>query len=226
MRNEFSHVRIQHKVPGNKLNKKLAIGVPIIVNNKPQTTNMWMHIVDYAVEEQFSDYKNNAMAWGRSNRNSNGEYKNVGKSGGVIRTGDGLYAQAEYGNIIHYNTFSLKVIDDALYNLVYGTDDQQQHVIVLRTGRKGAEQFNRAVKQDVSGWEGIQVDAASLGMIQKTSSPLHQNALSAGYMYTEYRSASGIVLKLEVDPFYDDEVMHKIIHPNGKWFAAIVVIKL
>lgn len=90
MRNEFSHIRIKHKVPGNKLNRKIAVGVPIIVDNKKGTTNMWMHYVDYAVETQFADYKNNALAFGRSNRNSNGEYTNVGKSGNVIKTGAGL----------------------------------------------------------------------------------------------------------------------------------------
>ena len=45
MRNEFSHIRIKHKVPGNKLNKKLAVGVPIIVNNQKSTTNMWINVI-------------------------------------------------------------------------------------------------------------------------------------------------------------------------------------
>lgn len=45
MRNEFSHIRIKHKVPGNKLNRKLAVGVPIIVDNKPSTSNMWINVI-------------------------------------------------------------------------------------------------------------------------------------------------------------------------------------
>ena len=45
---------------------------------------MHWHYVDYEVEAQFSDYKNNALAFGRSNRNQHGEYTNIGKSGGVI----------------------------------------------------------------------------------------------------------------------------------------------
>lgn len=90
MRNEFSHIRIQHKVPGNKLNRKLAVGVPVVDNGKVSTMNMWMHWVDWEVECQFSDYKNNALAFGRSNRNKNGEYTTIGKSGSAIRTGAGL----------------------------------------------------------------------------------------------------------------------------------------
>lgn len=90
MRNEFSTIRIQHKVPGNKLNRKLAVGVPVMDCGKLTTMNMWMHWVDYEVECQFADYKNNALAFGRSNRNANGEYMNIGKSGNVIKTGAGL----------------------------------------------------------------------------------------------------------------------------------------
>ena len=77
MRNEWSTVRIQHKVPGNMLNKKLAVGIPIIKQTEGRYThdiaNKWMHYVDWEVECQFSDYKNNALAFGRSNRNANGE---------------------------------------------------------------------------------------------------------------------------------------------------------
>ena len=85
MRNEWSTVRIQHKVPGSMLNKKLAVGIPVVDKGGAKSVKtMWMHYVDYEVETQFADYKNNAIAWGRSNRNANGEYLNIGKSGNVI----------------------------------------------------------------------------------------------------------------------------------------------
>ena len=97
MRNEWSVVRIQHKVPGSMLNKKLAVGIPVVKETEGRYTKsvstMWMHNVDWEVEQQFSEYKNNALAFGRSNRNANGEYMNFGKSGNVIKTGAGLKAQ-------------------------------------------------------------------------------------------------------------------------------------
>ena len=84
MRNEWTTIRIQHKVPGSMLNKKLAIGIPIIGETKDgykkqAVANTWMHYVDWTLEQQWSDYKNMALAWGTSNRNSNGEYLNIGK---------------------------------------------------------------------------------------------------------------------------------------------------
>lgn len=215
MRNEFSHIRIKHKVPGNKLNRKLAVGVPIIVDNKKGTTNMWMHYVDYAVETQFADYKNNALAFGRSNRNSNGEYTNIGKSGNVIKTGAGLYEQMEVANTLYYNVFSLKLIEEALYDLSYGELDLKNRVFLMRTGEKGAIQFHKEILKEVSGWSMFALNGDALNVVQKADSPLHQNALKAGFQFVEYMAPNGVTLKLEVDPYYDDPVRNKIQHPLG-----------
>ena len=89
MRNEWSTIRIHHKVWGNKLTKKLAFGIPMVRRTEEgkqvkDTANKWIHYVDWELELQFSEYKNNALAFGTSNRNANGEYMNFGKSGNVI----------------------------------------------------------------------------------------------------------------------------------------------
>lgn len=97
MRNEFTTIRIQHKVSGAMLNKKVAFGIPVTHETQGRyvkdTVTMWMHNVQWELEQQWSDYKNNVLAFGRSNRNMNGEYLNIGKSGEVIRMGAGLNAQ-------------------------------------------------------------------------------------------------------------------------------------
>lgn len=219
MRNEWTTIRIQHKVPGSMLNKKLAVGIPITESENGKkvrkVVSMWMHHVDWTLEEQWRDYKNMAIAWGTSNRNSNGEYLNFGKSGEVIRMGDGLFAQMEVANTQYYNTFNIKHIEDALYDMCAGKLDWKDRVFVLRTGERGAALFNKAVRDAVSGWTNWTFDGTNVGVISKTSSPLHTNALRIGYQFTEYQAPNGVVLKLEVDPFYDDSVHHKIQHPLG-----------
>ena len=49
MRNEWSVVRIQHKVPGSMLNKKLAVGVPIVKETEGRysksVATMWINIM-------------------------------------------------------------------------------------------------------------------------------------------------------------------------------------
>lgn len=219
MRNEFSHIRIKHKVPGNKQDKALQVGLPIDVNGKKTVTNMWMHVVDYEVEEQFKEYKNNALADGRSNRNSNGEYTNIGKSGSAIKTGAGLYEQMEVANCYYYNDVNsiLKLIENALYDLCAGKVDYKNRTFVLTTGAKGAELFNKAVGKEVSGWTPLfQFNGDNLGVVKKTSNEIHDTALSAGFMFTEYRAPMGITLKVSVDPSYDDPVKRgKVLHPAG-----------
>lgn len=219
MRNEWSVVRIQHKVPGSMLSKKLAVGIPIIKEIDGRYTKsvakMWMHNVDFEVEQQFSEYKNNALAFGRSNRNSNGEYMNIGKSGGVIKTGAGLFEQMEVANTMYYNVFSLKLLEDALYELSASKLDFGDRYFLIKTGERGAIQFHKEVLKTVSGWTQFVLDNNSIGVVQKTQSQLHQNALSAGFQFVEYRAPNGVRVKIDVDPFYDDPVRNKISHPQG-----------
>ena len=59
------------------------------------------------------------------------------------------------------------------------------------------------------------VNADAVGMVQKTNSSLHQNALAAGFQFVEFRAPNGVTVKLEVDRFYDDPVRNKIMHPLG-----------
>ena len=215
MRNEWSTVRIQHKVPGSMLNKKLAVGIPVVdESGKKSVAPMWMHHVEWAVEQQFSDYKNNALVFGRSNRNSNGEYMNFGKSGNAIKTGAGLFEQMEVANTMYYNTFSLKLLEDALYELSAAKLDFGERQFIIRTGERGAILFHKAVMNTVSGWTTFVTDG-NPSIIQKTQSNLHTNALSAGFQFVEYKAPNGVSVKVEVDPFYDDPVRNKIQHPNG-----------
>lgn len=216
MRNEWSVIRIKHKVPGSMLNKKLAVGIPFVdAGGKKVVNNMWMHHVEWTVENTFADEKNNLIMYGRSNRNRNGEYTNFGKSGNVIKQGAGLREQMEVANTVFYNRFSLKLIEDALYELSAAKLDMSDRLFVLRTGERGAVQFHKAVLNVISGWTQFVLDNSSIGVIQKTQSTLNTNALSAGFQFTEFKAPNGVRIKVEVDPFYDDPVRNKILHPNG-----------
>ncbi len=219
MRNEWSTIRKQYKVPGSMLNKKLAVGIPITKETNGRYTKtvatMWMHNVEWQFEQEFSEEKNNALAFGRSNRNSNGEYMNFGKSGNPIKTGAGLFEQMEVGNTLYYNTFSIKLIEDALYELSAAKLDMNDRYFLIKTGERGAIQFHKAVLQTVSGWTQFTLNGDQLGIVQKTQSNLHSNALSAGFQFVEYKAPNGVRVKIDIDPYYDDPVRNKIQHPNG-----------
>lgn len=219
MRNEWSTIRIQHKVPGSMLNKKIACGIPVAKETpngyKKDVVNKWMFYVDWQLEQQFSEYKNNALAFGRSNRTQNGEYMNMGKSGNAIKTGAGLFEQMEVSNTIYYNNFTLKLLEDALYQLSAAKLDFGERTFIIKTGEKGAIAFHKAVLDTISGWTTFTLNGDQLGIVQKTQNKLHSNALSAGYQFVEYLAPNGVRVKIDVDPWYDDPVRNKIQHPNG-----------
>lgn len=224
MRNEFSKIRITDKVTGTAmLNKKIAIGIPIVKSSTDgkitrTVTNMWMHKVDYELEKQFSEYKTNLLAFGTSNRNANGEYMNIGKSGYVLQMGSGIFEQMQAGNTIYYNSFDtdfpISIIEDALYELCESKTGFNKKKFVLRTGNRGAVQFHKAIQRVASGWQAFLLEGAP-SAIKQVKSQLHSNSLSAGFQFVEYLAPNGIVISVEVDDFYDDPVRNKIRHPKG-----------
>lgn len=219
MRNEWSTVRIQHKVPGTMLGKKLCVGIPVINHdNKKDVISMWMHKVDYEVECQFSDYKNNLLAFGRSNRNANGEYLNFGKSGEVIRMGAGLFEQMEVSNTMYYNTFSIKLLEDALYELSASKLDFKERTFVIKTGERGAIQFSKAALKEGSGWTMFNFEGVDLGIAQKTTSkmtPFGGGIKLTAPIVTELVAPNGVYVKIDIDPYYDDIVRNKIKSHKG-----------
>jgi len=225
MRNEWSHIRIHHKVSGDMMDDKLAISIPMNepTNNgyKVRQVNAWMLNVDFELEKTFRNYKNYAYAWGRSNRNKNGEYLNFGKSGDVIRTGDGLYEQIEMGNVIYYNDFSLKLIEDALYDLFAGKEDFKDRKVTIRTGEKGGMLFQKAALKDGSGWKGMfEFNGDNLGLISKTTNAAapHGGALRVAVpQVTEFVAPMGVAITLDIDQSYDNinQSGYKIMHPLG-----------
>lgn len=217
MRNEFTTIRKQAKVSGAMLNRKLAIGIPVVKEGADgkythSVMDMWMHYVEWEFEKEFSDEKNHLLAYGRSNRTSNGEYLNIGKSGNAIRQGDGLYAQMEVANTIYYGNFSLKLLEDALHTLSVNKLGLGNRKFVVKTGEMGAIAFHKAVLQEISGWQAFHFGE---GVIGKTSSKLHSNAMKAGFQFTEYQAPNGVTVVLDVDPFYDDPIRNKILHSKG-----------
>ena len=219
MRNEWSTIRIKEKVSGSMLNKKLAIGIPVTKETEGRytksTVNMWMHYVDWQVEQQFSEYKNNALMFGRSNRDANGEYHNFGVSGNAIKTGSGLLEQMEVANTFYYNDFSLKLIEDALYQLSAAKLGLGERYFVIKTGERGCIQFHKAILKTISGWTQFIFNGDQMKVIEKTQTNLHSTGLSAGFQFVEYKAPNGVRVKVELDTWYDDPVRNKVQHPLG-----------
>lgn len=216
MRNEWTTIRMQDTVSGALLDKKIAMGIPMVRENangkvEKSTETLWMHYEEYEFDKQWCEYKNNAMAYSVSNRNENGEYLNFGKSGEAIRQGDGLYAQMERGNIIPYNVFSLKFLEDLLTSFSAGKIDFKDRTFLIRTGEFGMLQFSRAAKSALSGWTEFDFDATD-SLLKKEG----ENSFTlTNPQINKYIAPNGLKIQLECDPHYDDPVHNKITHPAG-----------
>lgn len=221
MRNSVSTLRMEHKVSGAMIDCKTepvyfgAIETRDPNSGKTHKSVTWMQEVYWQFEKAISRIKARTLMFGKTNRDENGRFLNKGKSNIEIKAGSGIREQMEVSNVHTYNRFSLLQLDDILSELSEGKLDFNQRKFMLRTGERGAAQFSRAVKAEVSGWLPIGFDNTGTHSIQKSSSQLHDNAYSAGFQFTEWKAANGIHVMLEIDPMYDDKVRNKVLHPDG-----------
>jgi hypothetical protein len=215
MRNEWTTIRLGHEVSGDLLDKKIAFGVPMVkeVNGKmvKSTEPLWMHYVDFEFQKTWTEYKNNCLTYGTSNRDANGEYHNFDASGEVIRMGDNLYAQMERGNIIPYNKFSLKFLEEILTGFSAGKLDISDRKFLVTTGEFGALEFNRAAKSAMSGWTEFDYNGENIGVVTKNG----DGYTLKNIQFTKYIAPNGIEVSVKIDPMKDDPVRNKITHPNG-----------
>jgi hypothetical protein len=215
MRNEWTTIRLGHEVSGDLLDKKIAFGVPMVkeVNGKmvKSTEPLWMHYVDFEFQKTWTEYKNNCLTYGTSNRDANGEYHNFDASGEVIRMGDNLHAQMERGNIIPYNKFSLKFLEEILTGFSAGKLDISDRKFLVTTGEFGALEFNRAAKSAMSGWTEFDYNGENIGVVTKNG----DGYTLKNIQFTKYIAPNGIEVSVKIDPMKDDPVRNKITHPNG-----------
>jgi hypothetical protein len=206
------------------MDDKLAISV--LVNKgqgvKPTPVNSWMLNVDFELEKTFRDYKTYALVWGRSNRNKNGEYTNIGVSGDAIKTGAGLYELMEQGgNTIYWNDSPLKMIEEGLYALFAGRTDFKDRAVTVRGGERGIALLQKEAAQDGSGWKAAyEFEAVALGFAKKASAahaPYGGGISLATPQVVEYIAPMGIKITFEVDQTKDNinHSGYKLTHPLG-----------
>jgi len=223
MRGDVSTLRISHKIAGNAQNKKVAIGIPVVdkAGNKKSFASLAMW-EDWLVEQEFSTYKNRALMFGRTNRDYDGEYRNLDKSGWAIRMGSGIREQMEFANTFYYDgEFDLEMLEEILLTLSEGKLGFGQRTFMLRTGERGAYGFHKAVLNSTSGWAAHMANPGTnkIDTISKSSSELHKNSLKAGFQFVEYLAPNGVTVKIEVDDFYDDKERNKIRFPGSRGVA-------
>jgi hypothetical protein len=216
MRNEFTTLRMEHKVPGNLLGKRVGTQVVgLDQNGNKKELNVWMQYVEWKFDIDWSREKARALMFSRSNRDENGQYNDFGKSGQVLRQGSGIREQMEVSNTTVYNAdqFSITLLESILYDLSEARLDMNDRTFLVKTGERGIIQAHKSILKEVSGWQSLTY--ANPSTYQGTTSKYHSNSFKAGFQFTEWLAPNGVRVIFEVDPMYDDKVRNKILHPLG-----------
>lgn len=221
MSGDFQRVRIQHKVGGKELGKKLCASIPISkeVNGKlvTKTVDRWMLNVTWTLEETFEKYKANALERGVSTKMENGEYSNFGKSGLPNKQGSGLRQYQEAGNIQYYDVFGLDLLENGLNLLCEGKIDFKERKFIVRTGQRGLALANKAIKSSMSGWTPVYSAQAPSYITKGPETDFtNGNAITAqDFMVTRWISSTGLDVTFMYDASKDDSVTNKVMHPMG-----------
>ena len=221
MRGDWQRVRLQHKIGGKEIGKRLAANIPVSreVNGKMETAiaSRWMLNVTWKIEETWSEYKNNALERGVSTRLENGEYSNFGLSGLANRQGSGFREQQAAGNQSYYTKFSIKLVEDALYGISAGKLDFNKRKFVVRTGERGAALFSKEAKKEMSGWIPLYGGTSNVPYITKgPNTDFAPNGVTVSDLQvTRWIAPNGLDVTIMVDSSKDDLQTNKLMHPLG-----------
>ena len=206
MKTDWMRVRLQHKIGGEEIGKRLAANFPVTrtVGNTRQTAiaTRWMLNVTWTIEETWEKYKSNALERGVTTRMENGEYSNFGLSGLANRQGAGFRQQIAAGHQEYYSKFTMQKLEDCINNLSAGKLDFKKRKFVVWTGERGAALISRAAKSEMSGWL-ANTDYTQAGV--SITNP----------QVTKWISANGAEVTIMIDSSRDDETINKVPHPLG-----------
>lgn len=215
VRGMLSTIRIDHKVAGDIDDYAVLMGFPVLDRDgNEKVMNVLSSYEDWLVEQEFSEYKNKAIAFGTTNVDETGESKNYGISGRMLQHGQGLRQQMDQTNVIFYNQFSIDLLESILIQLSYNKLGLNDREFVINTGQGGASLFHKAVLDMVTGSGWLVLSNNNPAIINKVQSNLHDNSFTTGFQFTQYQAPNGIKVRINVMDMYDDPVRNKILMPG------------
>ena len=229
MRNGWTTIRKDLKFTGAaNVQQKLCCTLPVQMldeNNNvvKKEVDTWFTYEENLFFNEWRKEKNDAELWARDNRTTNGQYVDFGKSGNVIRVGNGIMAQMEPGQTIYYSQFNIDDLVESLQTIFEnGNVPFSERKIVLVTGQRGKIQFSNAVNQTSSGFmraangvinsSNTEIDAVALGLVKNNNGQLTYTTAQ----YDRYIGPNGIEIEVVVDQSLDDKVRFKEPGINGK----------
>lgn len=211
MANRISMIRKEHTVPGEMINK--GQNEPVSFNwqygadgGKVKTFKTWLNRIDFEFDKRFRQEKARLLFFGKSNRDSQGNYLNLGDSGGEIKAGMGLREQISPANIFNYTTFNIETLVDFALSLSVGKLPEDSRHFVIGTGEHGLKMISRAIEAyaGANALEYVRIPGITGGKEGQFARP----------QFVKYADINGISFEFIHIPWYDDFVRNKVYHPD------------
>ena len=153
--NQISVLRKSYHIAGNISNKVVECYLPAKGGG---STKLWMPFEEYQHELNWKRHCEEHNWWSTYNRNEMGVITTIDDETGLpIPEGAGLVDQIPHRDT--YSTLTTGKLDSTILSVMYGRNDGVgARDIVLYTGIGGAREFDRAIKNQVSGLSQIMGD--------------------------------------------------------------------
>jgi len=217
MRNRTSLMRMQYDVAGSMIGKgkneplEFAFKMP-----DGSVEKVWTNYHDFVANYQFDNQFARMCLYGKKNWDSEDRILNRDeKTRFEIASGAGLFEQIAPGNVHYYNKYDVDWHVDMLLDMGVGKLERGKRHITIGTGEFGAVEIHKQIQEKALAWTTVSANAP---LINKTSSGNlgTGNTLGFGAQFNQYVSYNGVVLNVEIIPFFDDDIRFPLRHPDGK----------
>jgi len=191
MRNQISLIRKSYRYEGNMPDRV----VNFEFNVGGRSTNLWYDFEEYQHMLRWKEESELALWYSRYNRDADGLIHLRDENGKVIPLGSGVLEQIP--NVDTYSTLTAAKLKSVVRDALYGASDASQMNIVLFTGLGGMEEFDNAMKEELSNQTYIKNTDPS------TFIGGSGRNLSLGGFFTQYQHIDGHTITVRHLPLFD-----------------------
>jgi hypothetical protein len=191
MRNQITTIRKSYRYEGNAQNRV----VNVEFNIQGRTTKLWCEFEEYQHMLRWKEECESSYWYSEYNRDKNGTIHLKDDNGNPIVIGSGVLEQIP--NRSTYAKLTAKKLKTIVRDTLYGASDAQKMNIVLFTGIGGLEEFDSAMKEEVSSGAYIK-NTDPQSFIGGTG-----RNLSLGGFFTSYEHIDGHTITVRHLPLFD-----------------------
>jgi hypothetical protein len=189
MRNQITHIRKSYRYEGNMNNKTINVDLPL----PSGSTKLWMDFEEFQHMLRWKEECEYAYWYSRYNK-IDGAIQDFGDNGKTIPVGSGVIEQIP--NYTTYARLTARKLKEFVRDAMYGASDAQDMNIVLFTGLGGLEEFDTAMKDELSSQTYIKLSD------NKFVTGSGRN-LQLGGFFTSYQHIDGHVITVRHLPLLD-----------------------